>query len=82
MNLLITLYALIHQTWRCFAPQALIGFVEDVILDFESGGVASLLLVKIEELSRGENVAARVAKNSVKFERVKNISQSIIVSEK
>lgn len=59
-----------------------IGFVEDVILDFESGGVASLLLVKIEELSRGENVAARVAKNSVKFERVKNISQSIIVSEK
>ena len=59
-----------------------IGFVEDVIVDFEAGSIASLLLVKLDELSRGENVAMKMAKNSVRYERVKNITESIIVSEK
>ena len=59
----------------------LVGLVEDVILDFESGMVASLLLTKVEDLMRGETTALKIAKNSVKYARVKNISESIIVSE-
>ena len=59
----------------------IVGLVEDVILDFESGMVASLLLTKVEDLMRGETTALKIAKNSVKYERVKNISESIIVSE-
>ncbi|MCL4381473.1 PRC-barrel domain-containing protein [Candidatus Marsarchaeota archaeon] len=59
----------------------IVGLVEDVILDFESGMVASLLLTKVEDLMRGETTALKIAKNSVKYARVKNISESIIVSE-
>lgn len=59
----------------------IVGMVEDVILDFESGTVASLLLTKVEDLMRGETTALKIAKNSVKYARVKNISESIIVSE-
>lgn len=58
-----------------------IGFVEDVVLDFESGGIASLLLIKINDLARGETSAATLAKNSVKYSRVKTVADSIIVSE-
>ncbi len=56
-----------------------IGMVEDVILDFESGNIANLLLVKMEDLVRSQNTAGTLAKNSVKYERVKSISESIIV---
>jgi sporulation protein YlmC with PRC-barrel domain len=56
-----------------------VGMVEDVILDFESGSVANLLLKKIEELTRAQNTAALLSKNSVKYERVKSISETIIV---
>ncbi len=56
-----------------------IGMVEDAILDFENGKVANLLLVKAETLTRSENTAYVLAKNSVKYERVKSIAESIIV---
>jgi sporulation protein YlmC with PRC-barrel domain len=57
-----------------------IGIVEDVILDFESKAVSNLLLTKIDNLVRSQNTATLLAKNSVKFERVKSISETIIVS--
>ncbi len=56
-----------------------IGMVEDVILDFENGNVANLLLVKMEDLVRAQNTPGALSKNSVKYERVKNVSESIIV---
>ena len=59
-----------------------IGFVEDVILDFETGSIGSLLLVKPEELAKGENTSTRLAKSLVKYDRVKNVSETIIVSDK
>ncbi len=59
-----------------------IGMVEDAILDFESGKVANLLLIKAEQLTRSDNTAMLLAKNSVKYERVKNVSESIIVGSK
>ncbi|MCL4362900.1 PRC-barrel domain-containing protein [Candidatus Marsarchaeota archaeon] len=57
-----------------------LGMVEDVILDFESGTVASLLLVKMDDLVKGKNTSEMIKKNSVHFERVKNVSETIIVS--
>ncbi len=59
-----------------------IGMVEDAILDFENGKVANLLLIKAEQLTRSDNTAMLLAKNSVKYERVKNVSESIIVGSK
>ena len=58
-----------------------LGKVEDIILDFEKGGVSSVLLVNSDELIRSENTARQFAKNSVKYERVKNVEGTIIVSE-
>ena len=58
-----------------------LGTVEDIILDFEKGGVSSVLLVNSDELIRSENTARQLAKNSVKYERVKNVDSTIIVSE-
>ncbi|MCL4389530.1 PRC-barrel domain-containing protein [Candidatus Marsarchaeota archaeon] len=59
-----------------------IGMVEDAILDFDKGAVANLLLIKSEELTRSANTAMTLAKNSVKYERIKSVSESIIVSAK
>jgi sporulation protein YlmC with PRC-barrel domain len=58
-----------------------LGTVEDIIVDFEKGGVSSVLLVNSDELIRSENTARQLAKNSVKYERVKNVDTTIIVSE-
>ena len=41
-----------------------IGLVEDVIIDFDKGSVANLLLVKAENLFRSNNTAAVLAKSS------------------
>ncbi len=57
-----------------------LGLVEDVILDFETGSIANLLLTKIENLTRAQNTAAELRKNSVAYERVRNVSETIIVS--
>ena len=59
-----------------------IGMVEDIILDFEAGAIGSLLLIKLDDLAKGENTASRLAKNTVKYDRVKNVSETIIVSDK
>jgi sporulation protein YlmC with PRC-barrel domain len=60
-----------------------VGFVEDIILDFEDGRVARLLLTKIDDLLSTKNTATALSKNSVNFERVKSISETIIIgSEK
>jgi sporulation protein YlmC with PRC-barrel domain len=59
----------------------IVGTVEDVILDFESGSVSSLLLKKLDDLMRSEHNAVILARNSVKYGRVKNVAESIIVSE-
>lgn len=58
----------------------IVGMVEDIILDFEKGGVANLLLTKMENLTRAQNTAGVLSRNSVKYERVKSVSESIIVS--
>ncbi len=59
-----------------------LGFVEDVILDMENMGVSDLLLARIDDLSKGESLAKSLSKNTVKYARVKSVSESIIVSEK
>ncbi|HUC38659.1 MAG TPA: PRC-barrel domain-containing protein [Candidatus Acidoferrum sp.] len=59
-----------------------IGMVEDAILDFEKGTVANLLLIKADNLVRSDNTAMLLAKNSVKYTRVKNITETIIVGTK
>jgi sporulation protein YlmC with PRC-barrel domain len=56
-----------------------IGMVEDVVLDFENGSVSSLLLTKIDDLVRSRNTGASLAKNSVRYNRVKSVSETIIV---
>ena len=57
-----------------------LGLVEDVVLDFETGSIANRLLTKIENLTRAQNTAAELRKNSVAYERVRNVSETIIVS--
>ncbi len=56
-----------------------LGLVEDVILDFESGVVSNLLLTKIDNLVKSQNTALELRKNSVSYDRVKNVSETIIV---
>jgi sporulation protein YlmC with PRC-barrel domain len=56
-----------------------IGFVEDIVLNFENGVVSSLLLTKMDDLMRSANTARMLAQNSVLYERVKNVSETIIV---
>ncbi len=58
----------------------MVGMVEDVILDFDSGNVSSLLLTKMEELIRAQNTAAMLKKSSIKYERVKSVAETIIVT--
>ncbi|MCL5412306.1 MAG: PRC-barrel domain-containing protein [Candidatus Marsarchaeota archaeon] len=58
----------------------LVGTVEDIILDFESGSVSSLLLTKVDSLIRSQNTASLLTKNTVKYSRVRNVSESIIIS--
>jgi len=57
-----------------------IGYVEDIVLDFESKSVANLLLTKMDNLVRSQNTSVLLAKNSVKYSRVKSVAESIIVS--
>jgi sporulation protein YlmC with PRC-barrel domain len=59
-----------------------IGFVEEIILDFDDGKISSLLLVKMDNLVRSDNTAQLLAKNSVKYDRVKSVSETIIVGSK
>jgi sporulation protein YlmC with PRC-barrel domain len=56
-----------------------IGFVEDIVLNFEDGAVSSLLLTKMDDLLRSQNTARLLANNSVSYKRVKNVTETIIV---
>lgn len=56
-----------------------LGYVEDVILDMEGGKIGSLMLIKLSDLSQGENVGEKLRKNTVNFERVKSVSETVIV---
>jgi sporulation protein YlmC with PRC-barrel domain len=58
----------------------MLGAVEDLVIDFEEGKIASMLLVKSEELIRSEHTSREFAKKSVRYERVKNVDETIIVS--
>jgi sporulation protein YlmC with PRC-barrel domain len=58
-----------------------IGTVEGLIVDFEKGALASMLLVKPEMITRAQNTPLQLAKNSVKYDRVKSVDQTIIVSD-
>ncbi len=55
------------------------GKVEDVILDFESGEIGSLLLIRLENIARSDNTAHELKKNSIIFKRVKSVSEAIVV---
>ncbi len=59
-----------------------IGNVEDIMLDFEKGGVYSLLLKPIDTLYKGDDRregSAELAKNSVAYARVKKVSDTTII---
>lgn len=57
-----------------------IGSVEDLIVDFEKGAVSTMLLVKSEELTRSDHTSQEFIRNSVRYDRVRSIDQTIIVS--
>lgn len=57
----------------------IVGMVEDIVVDFESGTVSSLLLTKMEDLVRAQNTARILSKNSVNYDRVKSVAETIIV---
>ena len=56
-----------------------IGTIEDLIIDFEEGKIASMLTVKIDSLIRSDHTAQLLKKNSVSYDRVKNVSETVIV---
>jgi sporulation protein YlmC with PRC-barrel domain len=58
----------------------MIGAVEDLIIDTEKGQIASMLLVKSEELTRSDQTSHEFIKNSVRYDRVRSIDNTIIVS--
>lgn len=57
------------------------GKVEDMILDFEDGKVSALLLMKVDNIIRSEKTSMQLKKNSVSYSRVRNVSETVIVSE-
>ena len=57
-----------------------VGSVQDLVVDFEQGTIASLLLVKSEEIIRSDQTTAQFKKNTVRYDRVKNVDQMVIVS--
>jgi sporulation protein YlmC with PRC-barrel domain len=56
-----------------------LGSVEDVIVDVESGSVSNLLMVKTDNLMRSKDTKGVFAKSNVKFGRVKNISEVVVI---
>jgi sporulation protein YlmC with PRC-barrel domain len=56
-----------------------LGSVEDVILNVETGAVSNLLMTRTDNLLRSKDTKGTFAKSNVKFERVKNISEVIVI---
>ncbi|MGC8547373.1 MAG: PRC-barrel domain-containing protein [Candidatus Micrarchaeia archaeon] len=58
-----------------------VGEVQHVVLDLDSGSVSHLLLQKIDA-AKNEDMLKSIFSNSVKYERVKKVSETILVSDK
>lgn len=58
---------------------SMLGAVEDIVVDFEEGRIASMLLVRSETLVRSNQTTRDFAKNSVRYDRVKSVDETIIV---
>ena len=61
---------------------SILGDVKEVVLDLEEGTVAHLLLTKMEHLAKSQNVREALSKNRILYTRVKNVAETIIVSNK
>ncbi|MDE1827541.1 MAG: PRC-barrel domain-containing protein [Candidatus Micrarchaeota archaeon] len=61
---------------------SILGDVKEVVLDLEEGKVAHLLLMKMEQLAKGGDVRTALSKNRILYDRVKNVAETIIVSNK
>ncbi|MFP3215139.1 MAG: PRC-barrel domain-containing protein [Candidatus Micrarchaeota archaeon] len=60
----------------------ILGDVKEIVLDVENGQVSHLLTTKLEQLAKSSNVREALSKNSILYKRVKNVAESIVVSEK
>jgi len=60
----------------------ILGDVKEIVLDIENGQVSHLLTTKLEQLAKSGNVREALSKNSILYKRVKNVAESIVVSEK
>ena len=60
----------------------ILGDVQEIVLDVENGQVSHLLTTKLEQLAKSSNVREALSKNSILYKRVKNVAESIVVSEK
>ena len=56
-----------------------LGMVEDIIVDVEEGGVSNLLMTKTDNLIRSKDTRGIFTKFNVKFDKVKNISEVVVV---
>jgi sporulation protein YlmC with PRC-barrel domain len=56
-----------------------IGEVGEVVIDLENGAISHLLLGKIEG-GKAKEVIRELFKNSVEYNRVKKVSETILVS--
>lgn len=58
-----------------------VGEVGEVVIDLESGAVSHLLLGKIDP-ARPKEVVKELFKNSIEYNRVKKVTDTILVSGK
>ena len=64
------------------ADGRVLGDVQGLILDFGEGEVSHLLLDKIGDLEKSEDLRNELAKKSIMYKRVRKVSETIIVSAK
>lgn len=57
-----------------------LGNVQGVVLNFESGAISYLLLKKLQDLTRSSDLRDDFRKNSISYERVSKVGQTIIVN--
>jgi sporulation protein YlmC with PRC-barrel domain len=58
---------------------SVLGEVRGVVINFESGEVAYLLLKRLQDLTRSADLRNDFRKNSISYERVSKVGQTIIV---
>lgn len=58
-----------------------LGEVEHVIIDLEEKRVSHLLTAKIDQ-AKTEDMLKKIFKDSIKYERVKRVSDTILVDER